>query len=160
MAETRQLGDIVATLKNDGQSLIKDNIALAKAEIKPAAVHAGVGGGMFGGAGYFAINAVTLFFLCGSFALSLLAQHLWGWSLLLSLVVGFGAAGVILLLLAAILALVGKGQISKVEPPRATIEEAKQSIASLRGAFQHGRSNVASAELARKQEHEAAKQNA
>lgn len=160
MADTRQLGDIVATIKNDGQSLIKDNIALAKAEIKPAAIHAGVGGGMFGGAGYFAINAVTLLFFCGSFALGLLAQHLWSWGLLLSLVVGFGAAGVILLILAGILALVGKGQISKVQAPKATIEEAKQSVASLKDAFQHGKSNVASAELARKQENEAAKQKA
>ena len=78
MAETRQLGEIVATLKSDGQSLIQDNIALAKAELKPAAIHAGVGGGLFGGAGYFAINAATLLYLCGSFALSLWAQHLWG----------------------------------------------------------------------------------
>lgn len=151
MAETRQLGDIVATLKSDGQSLIQDNIALAKAELKPAAIHAGVGGGLFGGAGYFAINAATLLYLCGSFALSLWAQHLWGWDLLLCLVVGFGAGGVILLVLAGILALVGKAQISKVEPPRQTILEARQSVASLKSAFQHGKYNATSAALAEKE---------
>ncbi|AZZ38663.1 phage holin family protein [Acidipropionibacterium jensenii] len=138
MADMSQLGDIIATLKSDGQSLVKDNIALAKAEIKPAAIHAGVGGGLFGGAGYLAINAATLFFLAGGFALSLWAEHLWDWSLLLSLVVGFGVLGVILLVLAGILALVGKWQVGKVEAPKATVAEAKQTVLSLKSSFQHG----------------------
>ncbi len=148
MADTSQVGEIFATLKSDGQSLVKDNIALAKAEIKPAAIHAGVGGGLFGGAGYFAINAATLLFLSASFALSLWAQHLWNWNLLLSLLVGFGVMGVLLLILAGVLALVGKSQIGKVQPPRATIAEAKQTVASLKSSFQHG---ARSASLAAKE---------
>ncbi|WP_257476832.1 phage holin family protein [Acidipropionibacterium jensenii] len=138
MPDTSPVSEIIATLKSDGQSLVQDNIALAKAETKPIVIHAGIGGGLFGSAAYFAINAATLFFVCGGFALSLWAQHLWDWSLILSLLVGFGVMGVLLLLLAAILAVVGKFQIDKVSLPKATIAEAKQTVASLKSAFQHG----------------------
>ncbi|MCI1749331.1 MAG: phage holin family protein [Acidipropionibacterium sp.] len=138
MPDTSQVSEIIATLKSDGQSLVQDNIALAKAELKPAAIHAGLGGGMFGGAGYFAINAASLFFIAAGFALSLWAQHLWGWTLFLCLLVGFGVMGVLLLILAGILALIGKSQIGKVQPPTATVAEAKQTVASLKSSFQHG----------------------
>ena len=40
MAEKRPVSEIMATLKTDGPALIKENVALAKAEIKPAVKHA------------------------------------------------------------------------------------------------------------------------
>ena len=45
MAEKRPVSEIMATLKTDGPALVKENVALAKAEIKPAVKHAGIGGG-------------------------------------------------------------------------------------------------------------------
>ena len=55
MADKLPVGDTIDNLKTDGQKLVQDSKALVTAEIKPAAKHAGIGVGMFGGAGYFGI---------------------------------------------------------------------------------------------------------
>ena len=90
---------------------------MVTAEIKPAAKHAGIGVGMFGGAGYFGIVGALLLWLCGAFAFSLMWQHIGNWDILLSLVVGFATMAVVLFILAGILALVGKGPSGRSSQP-------------------------------------------
>lgn len=141
MADKRQVSDFFATLKTDGPSLVKDNIALVKAEIKPAVKHAGIGGGMFGGAGYFAIVGVNMLWLCAAFAFTLM-WHAAVSSVLVALVLGFATDGVVMLVIAGILALVGKGQISKVQPPKESVAEAKKTVATLKSSFARGKSNA------------------
>jgi len=51
MADKLPVGDTIDNLKTDGQKLVQDSKALVTAEIKPSAKHAGIGVGMFGGAG-------------------------------------------------------------------------------------------------------------
>ena len=108
MADKLPVGDTIDNLKTDGQKLVQDSKALVTAEIKPAAKHAGIGVGMFGGAGYFGIVGALLLWLCGAFAFSLMWQHIGNWDILLSLVVGFATMAVVLFILAGILALAGK----------------------------------------------------
>ena len=112
------------------------------AEIKPAAKHAGIGAGMFGGAGYFGIVGALLLWLCGAFAFSLMWQRIGDWSILLSLIVGFATMAVVLFILAGILALIGKGQISQVKAPTGVVEEAKSTLEAVKSAIARGKYNA------------------
>lgn len=129
---------LVNNLVVDAKALMNDNVALAKAELAPTAKNAGIGGGMFGAAGYLALNAVSLLFMAGGVALGLLLAHLAGWGILASVALGFVIMAVVLLLLAGILAMVGKGRIKKVGPPKATIAEAKHSVETLKLSLKRG----------------------
>ena len=87
--------------------LVRDELALAKAELSDKAKHAGVGLGLFGGGGALAFYGLG----------ALIA----GGVLLLDLVLPAWAAALIvagaLFLIAGVLALVGKGQVSRAVPP-------------------------------------------
>ena len=86
MADKLPVGDTIDSLKTDSQKFVQDSKALVTAEIKPAAKHAGIGAGMFGGAGYFGIVGASVLWLCGAFAFSFMWQHIGGGDILLSLV--------------------------------------------------------------------------
>jgi uncharacterized membrane protein YqjE len=87
--------------------LVRDELALARAELTQKGKHAGIGIGLFGGGG-----ALALYGLGALVATAIL---------LLDLVLPAWAAalivGVALFLLAGILALVGKKQVSQAVPP-------------------------------------------
>lgn len=139
MADKRAIGDIIATLKTDGQTLAKDHIALAKAEVKPTVKRVGITGGLFGGAGYFGLVGALMLWLCGAFAFSLMWKAIGNWSILLSLVVGFATMGVVMLVIAGILALAGKGQAQKITPPTTVVDQAKETVASLKSSIERGK---------------------
>lgn len=87
--------------------LVHDEIALAKAELAEKAKHAGIGVGLFGGVGVLALYGVgaaiaTLIIVLGLFL------PLWLAALIVT---------VALFLLAGILALIGKSQVTKAVPP-------------------------------------------
>lgn len=142
MADKLPVGDTLDNLKKDGQKYIQDSKALVTAEIKPAAKHAGIGAGMFGGAGYFGIVGLLLLWFCGAFAFSLMWQHIGDWGILLSLLVGFATMAVVLFILAGILALAGKGQISQIKPPTGVIDEAKSTVAAVKSGLARGKHNA------------------
>ena len=142
MADKLPVGDTIDNLKTDGQKLVQDSKALVTAEIKPAAKHAGIGVGMFGGAGYSGIVGALLLWLCGAFAFSLMWQHIGNWDILLSLVVGFATMAVVLFILAGILALAGKGQISQVKAPTGIVDEAKSTLTAVKSAVARGKYNA------------------
>ncbi|CAM2921175.1 phage holin family protein [Cutibacterium acnes] len=142
MADKLPVGDTIDNLKTDGQKFVQDSKALVTAEIKPAAKHAGIGVVMFGGAGYFGIVGALLLWLCGAFAFSLMWQHIGNWDILLSLVVGFATMAVVLFILAGILALVGKGQISQVKAPTGIVDEAKSTLGAVKSAVARGKYNA------------------
>lgn len=142
MADKLPVGDTIDNLKTDGQKFVQDSKALVTAEIKPAAKHAGIGAGMFGGAGYFGIVGALLLWLCGAFAFSLMWQHIGDWSILLSLVVGFATMALVMFILAGILALVGKGQISQVKAPTGVVDEAKSTLEAVKSAVARGKYNA------------------
>ena len=158
MSQPVQAKDMINNIKTDAESLVKDNIALAKAEIQPAAKHAGIGGGMFGAAGYFGMNAASLLFMAGAFAFSLIFTKALDWSLPAAFALGFVCMAVVLLILAGILALLGKAQISKVQPPKAAIAELKTTVDSLKLSLQRGQNTVTANTLARKEIKEVKKQ--
>lgn len=113
------LGELVATASRDLSTLLRKEIELAKVEIKGDLKAAGLGAGLFGGAGFL-----------GYFALIFLSIALaFGIGAFLSLGVGFLIVGAAYGLLAAVFALVGRKKITKVGPPARTIETVKDDIA-------------------------------
>ncbi len=124
------VGDIIKAITADVKLLVRDEVQLAKAELIPAAKNAGIGAGLFGAAGYFTICALSVLYIAAAFGLS----AIFDWPYWLSFLV----VGVVLLILAAILGLIGFSLVKKVKAPERTIAQANQTVAEVKAAAQHG----------------------
>lgn len=115
-AETTSLGDLLGEVTADLSTLMRQELELAKAELKQSAARAGKGAGMLGGAGYGALMAV--FFL--SIALWWGLGHLMdlGWSAVIVAIIW----GVI----ALVLYLQGRKQLKRVEGAPQTVDTLKR----------------------------------
>jgi len=119
-APEKSLGELVATATKDLSVLVSQEVALAKAELKKEVAHAGKGAGMLGGAGLTGLFALIFLSIAAAYAISWFGIGL-GW--------GFFIVGMVYLVVAAVLALLGKKQISKVGPPEKTIATVKDDVA-------------------------------
>jgi hypothetical protein len=90
--------------------LVRDELALAKAELTEKGKHAGIGVGLFGGGGVLALYGVGVLIATAILALDIVMP---AW--LAALIVG-----VVLFAAAGILALVGKKQVKQAVPPMPT----------------------------------------
>lgn len=121
-AANTSLGDLLGEVTRDISTLMRQEVALAKAELKQSASKSAKGAGLLGGAGYAALMAV--FFL---------SVALW-WAL--GTLVGGGWAGVIVAVLWAIIALilysVGRSKLKEVEGAPQTVETLKEIPETLR----------------------------
>jgi ABC-type multidrug transport system fused ATPase/permease subunit len=122
------LGDIVKSITGDVKQLVRDEVQLAKSELVPAAKNAGIGAGMFGAAGYFAICALSILYFAAAFGLATVMPT---W-------LAFLIVGVVLLVIAAVLGLIGLTLVRKVKAPQRTIASANATIAELKAAVQRG----------------------
>jgi hypothetical protein len=118
------LGQLIASASRDLTTLVHNEIALAKAELKDDVKHGAKGGAMFGVAGYLALLATVLLSIAAAYGLHALGLPL-GWAFLI--------VAVVYLLVAGILAMVGKKQIARVKPPEKTIKTTKESVSALKG---------------------------
>ena len=123
-ATERTLGQLVADATHDISSIMRSEIALAKAEIGADAKKAGAGGAMFAVAGVFAFLALILLLIAAAYGL--VAAGLAPW---LSFLIVAG----VLLVAGTILALVGKSAVSKIKgKPERTIKNAQDTIAAIK----------------------------
>jgi len=123
-AAERTLGQLVADATHDLSSIIRSEIALAKAEIGADAKKAGVGAGMFAVAGLFAFLALILLPIAAAYGL--VAAGLAPW-------LSFLLVAVVLLVLGAILAVIGKSRLSKIKgKPERAIKNAQDTIAAIK----------------------------
>ncbi len=121
----RSLGQLVADATADISTIVRSEIALAKAEITGEAKIAGRGAGLLAGAAF--VGLLGLVFLFHS-----VAQILDIW---LPLWAGYLITTGILFALAAILGIVGKNALNKVQPkPERTIKNAQDTIEALKSA--------------------------
>lgn len=115
-AESTSLGDLLSEVTEDLSTLIRQELELAKAELRESAMKAGKGAGMLGGATYGA--SMTVFFL---------SIALW-WAL--GFLTGLGWSAVIVAVLWAIIALIlfltGRNQLKKVKGAPQTVESIKR----------------------------------
>ena len=122
--EVGSIGALISDISSDLSTLMRQEVALAKAEVKDSATKAGKGAGMLGGAGY-----------AGHFVVLFLSLALWMG--LANLIDSLGWAAVIVAVLwgivAAVLAMLGRKELKKVEGVPRTTETAKRVPDALKG---------------------------
>jgi uncharacterized membrane protein YqjE len=124
-ASDASTSELVTRLTQQSTELIRNELRLAQAEMTEKAKHAGVGAGLFGGAGLVALYGVGALIATIILALALLMP---AWlSALIVTVVLFAVAGIV--------ALLGKKQVSQATPaaPKHTIESVKQDVDTIKG---------------------------
>ncbi|MEO7982366.1 MAG: phage holin family protein [Sporichthyaceae bacterium] len=117
------LGMLFANASRDLSTLVHSEIALAKAEIRVDVKNAAKGGAMFGAAAYLGIVASILLFVTIALFLAWLGLEAW---------LAFLIVTVLLLVVAGVLAFVGKRAVSKVGPPERTLRTSKDTVAFLK----------------------------
>ena len=112
----KPLGELVQDLSRQTSTLIRQEMRLAQAELTEKGRHAGKGAGMFGGAGLIALYGVG----------ALIAAAILGLATVLEPWIAAAAVGVVLLLIAGMLALTRKKEIEEATPPKP--EQAIESV--------------------------------
>jgi len=111
--------------------LVRDELALAKAELTEKGKHAGIGVGLFGGGGALALYGLGVLIATAILALDIVMP---AW--LAALIVA-----VVLFAVAGILALVGKKQVQQAVPPMPTAatDSVKADVDAVTAAVKEGR---------------------
>ena len=117
------LGALLATASRDLSTLVRSEIELAKAEVKVDVKNGVMGGAMFGAAGFLGVLAIILLSIAAAYGLVAAGLHP-GWAFLV--------VAVVYLLIAGLLAVVGKRTVSKVGPPERTSRTSKETAAVLK----------------------------
>jgi uncharacterized membrane protein YqjE len=112
----RPVGDLVQQLSQQTAALVRQEMRLAQAELQEKGKRAGIGAGMFGGAGVVALYGVGALIAA---VILLIGTALAPW--LAAVIVG-----AVLLAVAGVLALLGRKQVDKATPPKP--ERAMESI--------------------------------
>ncbi len=118
--EDPSAADLVKQVTEQTQRLIRQEFALARLELSDTVKHAGIGAGMFAGAGFVAFFGVGTLI---AMLVLLLATALEPW--LAALIVA-----VALLAIAGVMGVLGKGQLKRATPaaPTQTIESVKADV--------------------------------
>jgi uncharacterized membrane protein YqjE len=116
----RPVGELLKQLSEQTSTLVRQELELAKAELGEKGKVAGVGAGMFGGAGLFAVLALGALTACAILALDAAVA---GWLAALIVAAVYGA-------IAGVLALTGKTKVQQATPPvpEQAIESTKEDV--------------------------------
>lgn len=128
----RSLGELVAGMTAQLQTLVKAEIELAKAEIKEDIKHAGIGGAMFAAAGLFGLYFLAFIAVASAFGIHWLG---------LGIGISFLIVACAFLVISGILGLVGKvmlGKMTKVARTKQTISDDVAWAKSLKGQLGSG----------------------
>jgi uncharacterized membrane protein YqjE len=127
----RPVGDLVKEATEQAQTLVRQELELAKAELGEKGKKAGIGAGMFGGAGLFGLFAFAA--LTAAFIGAVdLAVPFWAAALIVAAV--YGA-------IAGALALTGKNKVQEATPPvpEQAVDNVKEDVAWTKQRAQAGR---------------------
>jgi hypothetical protein len=118
--EDKPVGELVRQLTEQSSTLIRQELRLATAELQEKGKHAGVGAGMFGGAGVVALYGVG----------ALIAAAIIGIGTLIEPWIAAVIVGVVLLAVAGVVALLGKKQVQQATPakPEQAIDSVQRDI--------------------------------
>jgi len=113
------LPELLKQLAEQTQTLVRQEIALAKAEMTQKGKQAGRGAGLFGGAGVMGLGAFGAFTACLIALLATALNHVWLAALIVAIVYA---------VVAAVLAKQGREKIQEAGPPapEQTIETLKE----------------------------------
>jgi hypothetical protein len=115
---------LVNSAITDTQSLVRQQIELAKAEVTQSAKQAAGASGLFIGAAILGFLAFVFALVAGAYGIVAAGLPIWA---------GFLIVGGILLLIAIILGLVGKSRTKHITPPQQAIGGVEKTKASLSG---------------------------
>jgi uncharacterized membrane protein YqjE len=115
------VGELVKRLAAETNTLVHQEIELAKAELSEKGKTAGKGAAMFGGAGVLGLLALGALTACLIAVLATAVDHVWLASLIVAVV--YGAV-------AAVMALRGRDRVRAATPaaPEQTIESVKEDV--------------------------------
>jgi hypothetical protein len=127
----RSSADLMRQFSEQTSTLIRQEMELARAELTAKGKQAGLGIGMFGGAGIvalYAVGALTAVFIL------LLSKAMTGWLAALIVTVAYGA-------IAGILALAGRDRVQRGLPPtpQQTIETVREDVQTTKQRAMEGR---------------------
>jgi uncharacterized membrane protein YqjE len=118
-AEDQSVGDLLGRLAGDVSTLMRQELDLARAELRQDAAKAGRAGGMLGGAGVLGLLTVAFLALALMFALGNVIDL--GWAALI--------VGVLLGICAAVLFAVGRKRLREINPtPEQTMQTLKEDV--------------------------------
>lgn len=115
-AANTSLGDLLGEVTRDVSTLMRQELELAKAEVKESATRAGKGAGLLGGAGYAAVMGVLFISIAVWWALGYLVGNAW------SAVI----VAVIWLVVALVLYLQGRKALKSVAGAPQTVDTIKE----------------------------------
>jgi Putative Actinobacterial Holin-X, holin superfamily III len=111
------IGDLIGNISNDLSQLFRQEVELAKAELKQEASKAGKAAGMLGGAGFAGYLAVVLLSFAAVFGLANVMDA--GWAALI--------VAAIWAIVGAVLYVTGRNKLKTVDPmPRRTVDTIKE----------------------------------
>ncbi len=127
----RPTGELLKQLSDQTTNLVRQEIELAKLELREKGKKAGLGAGMFGGAGLFGVFALGTLTTCIVLAL---ATFLPAWLGALVVTVVYGAV-------AGVLALRGKAEVRQANPPlpERAVDSTKEDVRWVKSKAQSAR---------------------
>jgi Putative Actinobacterial Holin-X, holin superfamily III len=130
--DERPVGELMKELSEQTTTLVRKEIELAKAELSAKGKKAGLGAGMFGGAGLFGLfcfGALTTTFILA------LATAVAAWLAALMVTAVYGA-------IAGVLALQGKSKVQAATPPvpEQAVDSTKEDVAWVKTKAKSARS--------------------
>ena len=116
----QSMGELFKQLSDEMSTLVRQELRLAQAEMTQKGKRAGIGAGMFGGAGLMGVMALGTLSACLIAALAL-AMQVWLAALIVTVIYAAVAGG---------LALRGKERIQQATPPvpEQTVETVKEDV--------------------------------
>jgi hypothetical protein len=129
-ATDRSTAELVKLAAEQVSTLVRDELKLAQLELTQKGKRAGVGVGMFGGAGMVALYGVG----------ALLAAVIIGLAAVMPAWLSALVVGVVLLAVAGVLALLGRAQLRKAVPPmpQETVAGVRADIDTITASVKHG----------------------
>ena len=128
----RPVAELMKQLSEQTATLVRQELDLAKAELTVKGKRAGVGAGMFGGAGLFGLYALGALTAC---VILLLSTAMTAWVAALIVTAVYGAV-------AGVLALVAKNKVQAGTPPvpEQTVDSVKEDVRWTKQRAKEGRS--------------------
>lgn len=114
------VGELVRRASEHVSTLVRSEIELAKSELSGTVKRAGIGGGMLAAAGVIALFSVPFLFVVIAEVLVAIGLPRW---------LSYLIVWVLFLLIAGVLALIGRSQLKKMKAPERTIKTAKDTAA-------------------------------
>ena len=128
---TESVAELLRQLSDQTQTLVRQELELARVELTEKGKQAGIGAGMFGAAGMIGLYALGALTAAIVLVLSLAVT---GWLAALITAAGYGA-------LAGVLALSGKNRVSRGIPPTPdqTVQTVREDVALVEARAKEGR---------------------